>query len=176
VRLALPFQGTDRISESRPLPIIGFAPRKVARARNAWKARTPPSDKKCQTRLSPAVTSWRFPAQTDEHRRTLELFGAKRQIVLRKRQEKTRGVQNAPEKISPEQNASFGVNSDHGEYRSRCGIVRHRRCLNPRVPRSTPSAYSQRGLLLEQGHNRAKGAARNDGRSRCRGRVSSVAA
>ncbi len=29
---------------------------------------------------------------------------------------------------------------------ARCGIVRHRRCLNPRVPRSTPSAYSRRGL------------------------------
>jgi len=29
--------------------------------------------------------------------------------------------------------------------RARCGIVRHRRCLNPRMPRSTPSAYSQRG-------------------------------
>ena len=28
--------------------------------------------------------------------------------------------------------------------RARCGIVRHRRCPNPRMPRSTPSAYSQR--------------------------------
>ena len=28
--------------------------------------------------------------------------------------------------------------------RARCGIVRHRRCLNPRLPRSTPSAYSRR--------------------------------
>jgi len=27
--------------------------------------------------------------------------------------------------------------------RARCGIVRHRRCLNPRVPRSTPPAYSR---------------------------------
>jgi hypothetical protein len=27
---------------------------------------------------------------------------------------------------------------------ARCGIVRHRRCPNPRLPRSTPSAYSQR--------------------------------
>jgi hypothetical protein len=27
---------------------------------------------------------------------------------------------------------------------ARCGIVRHRRCPNTRVPRSTPSAYSQR--------------------------------
>ena len=29
--------------------------------------------------------------------------------------------------------------------RARCGIVRHRRCLNPRVPPSTPSAYSHGG-------------------------------
>jgi len=28
--------------------------------------------------------------------------------------------------------------------RARCGIVRHQRCPNPRLPRSTPSAYSQR--------------------------------
>ncbi len=28
---------------------------------------------------------------------------------------------------------------------ARCGIVRHRRCLNPRLPRSTPSAYSRGG-------------------------------
>ena len=28
--------------------------------------------------------------------------------------------------------------------RARCGIVRHRRCPNPRLPRSTPSAYSRR--------------------------------
>ena len=74
----------------------------------------------------------------------MELSEAKRRIVLRKRQELTRSVQNAPKEVSPEQNASLRVNSDHGEYRARCGIVRHRRCPNPRVPRSTPSAYSQR--------------------------------
>ena len=96
-------------------------------------------------RLSPAVTSWRFVAQTDEDWRVLKLSGAKRQIVPRKCQELTRSVQNAPKKVSSEQNASLRVNSDHAEYRARCGIVRHRRCPNPRVPRSTPSAYSQRG-------------------------------
>jgi hypothetical protein len=43
---------------------------------------------------------------------------------------------------------------------ARCGIVRHRRCPNPRLPRSTPSAYSRRGPQGEQGHTRAKGGGR----------------
>ena len=69
----------------------------------------------------------------------------KRPLVLHERQEKTRSVQDAPEEVSLEQSASFRVNSDHAQHRARCGIVRHRRCPNPRVPRSTPSAYSHGG-------------------------------
>ena len=47
--------------------------------------------------------------------------------------------------------------------RARCGIVRHRRCPNPRVPRSTPSAYSRRDndtMKARQGWHRSKDAKR----------------
>ena len=140
-----------RIRPSTHPLVIGFAPSKVARAETLGKRARHRVTRSATMRLSPAVTSWRFLAQTDEHWRALELSGAKRQIVLRKCQELTRSVQNAPKKVSSEQNASLRVNSDHGEYRARCGIVRHRRCLNPRMPRSTPSAYSQRGSWESKG-------------------------
>ena len=44
--------------------------------------------------------------------------------------------------------------------RARCGIVRHRRCLNPRVPRSTPSAYSRRGSWESEATHADYGTAR----------------
>jgi hypothetical protein len=53
-----------------------------------------------------------------------------------------------------------GCNEGACLYRARCGIVRHRRRPNPRLPHSTPSAYSRRGPQGEQGHTRAKGGGR----------------
>jgi len=44
--------------------------------------------------------------------------------------------------------------------RARCGIVRHRRCPNPRPPRSTPLAYSQRKAGDSTALNRATGVER----------------
>ena len=80
----------------------------------------------------------------------------KRHIVLHARQEKTRSVQNAPKQVSLEQSASFRINSDDGKYRARCRIVRHRRCLNPRMQRSTPSAYSHGGDCVAEHRTRER--------------------
>ena len=44
----------------------------------------------------------------------------------------------------PSQSFARSCSGERNAYRARCGIVRHRRCPNPRMPRSTPSAYSQR--------------------------------
>jgi hypothetical protein len=55
-----------------PYTVIGFAYSKVARAENASKASTPPSDKKCHDE---AVTSCHFLAFSGANRRTLTHFG-----------------------------------------------------------------------------------------------------
>ena len=102
------------------------SPREKLRAENAWKASPPPSDKKCQTRLSLPVTYGRTRSQT---RPNMEALSRKRQRALRKRQETTGCVDDAPKNVSRGLNASNRDNLNHGDHRARCGIVRHRRCL-----------------------------------------------
>ncbi len=61
-------------------------------------------------------------------------FGASWSETTHCASRRTKTMQKATREVSSERSATF----------SRCGIVGHRRCPNPRLPRSTPSAYSQR--------------------------------
>ena len=130
-------------------PLLSVLPPKKLRGRKGPRAaqkapivRAAASRRRC---LSHSVTVCRELTKTDQYWLNLGSVDAKWLVSIQNCAENSKWIQNAPNKVSLRQNPPFSVSSGHADCRARCGIVRHRRCLNPRSPRSTPSAYSHGG-------------------------------